>query len=118
MKESKDTLAYRFAEFSYGLKYGELPKEVIDAMKLYIMDWFGCAVGGLREPSSRMVLNLARELNGRSDSTVLGVGDKMEPTLAAFVNSNMSHSPRDGRRPSDNDGPSRCSGYSCRSGRL
>jgi 2-methylcitrate dehydratase PrpD len=92
MKESKDTLAYRFAEFASGLNYARLPKEVIDAMKLYIMDWFGCAVGGLREPSSLMLLNLARELNGRSDSTVLGVGDKMEPTLAAFVNSNMSHS--------------------------
>ncbi len=92
MKESKDTLAYRFGEFAHGLKYSELPKEVIDAMKLYIMDWFGCAVGGLREPSTWMVLNLARELNGRSDSTVIGVGDKMEPTLAAFVNSNMSHS--------------------------
>jgi 2-methylcitrate dehydratase PrpD len=92
MKESKDTLAYRFAEFSAGLSYDRLPQDVIDSMKLYIMDWFGCAIGGLREPSSAMILNAARELNGRSEATVLGAGDKMDPALAALVNGAMGHS--------------------------
>lgn len=91
MEESKDTLAYRFASFASGLKYDHVPKEVIEATKTYIMDWFGCALGGLEESSTQSILKVARELNGRADATVLGSGDKMSPTLAAMVNGTMSH---------------------------
>ncbi len=91
MEESKDTLAYRFATFASGLNYDSVPQEVIDATKLYIMDWFGCALAGLEEASTGPVLRVARELNGLADCTVLGAGDKMEPTLAAMVNGTMSH---------------------------
>jgi 2-methylcitrate dehydratase PrpD len=91
MEESKDTLAYRFAEFVGNLNYDLVPPEVITATKLYIMDWFGCAIGGVGVPSSKSILRVARQLNGRSDSTVVGSGDKMEPTLAAMVNGTMSH---------------------------
>jgi 2-methylcitrate dehydratase PrpD len=91
MEESKDTLAYKFATFVSDLNYDHVPKEVIEAAKTYIMDWFGCALGGLEESSTKSILKVARELNGRADATVLGSGDKMEPTLAAMVNGTMSH---------------------------
>jgi 2-methylcitrate dehydratase PrpD len=92
MEESKNTLAYRFATFAEKLNYDFVPREVIDAAKSYILDWFGCAIGGLGVPSSYSILRVARELNGRADATVLGSGEKMEPTLAAMVNGTMSHS--------------------------
>lgn len=91
MEESKDTLAYRFARFTEKLNYNSIPSEVIEATKSYILDWFGCAIGGFGVPSSGAILRVARELNGRSDSTVVGSGDRMEPTLAAMVNGTMSH---------------------------
>ncbi len=91
MQESKDTLAYRFAEFATSLSYDAVPQEVIQASKSYIMDWFGCALAGLQESSTQSILGVARRLNGRADSSVLGAGDKMEPTLAAMVNGTMSH---------------------------
>jgi 2-methylcitrate dehydratase PrpD len=90
-EESKDTLAYQFAEFVAGLKYEDIPKDVVAAAKSYITDWFGVALGGLGESSTDSILAVARELNGRSDCTVLGAGDKMDPTLAALVNGTMSH---------------------------
>lgn len=92
MGESKKTLAYQFAQFTVGLNYDFIPAEAIDAAKSYILDWFGCAVGGLDEPSTQMLLRVARELNGRADATVLGCGEKVEPMLAALVNGAMSHS--------------------------
>ena len=91
MEEYQNTLAYRFAKFATKLNYSFLPPEVIDATKSYVLDWFGCAVGGLDVPSTQIILRTARELNGRNDATVLGSGDKMEPTLAAMVNGTMSH---------------------------
>jgi 2-methylcitrate dehydratase PrpD len=91
MEESKDSLAYRFARFEEKLNFDFVPREVVDATKSYILDWFGCAIGGSGVPSSQSILRVARELNGRSDSTVMGSGDKMEPTLAAMVNGTMSH---------------------------
>jgi 2-methylcitrate dehydratase PrpD len=89
--ESKDTLAYRFAKFLEKLNYDFVPREVVDATKSYILDWFGCAIGGYGVPSSQSIIRVARELNGRADSTVLGAGDKMDPSLAAMVNGTMSH---------------------------
>lgn len=91
MEDSKDTLAYRFAKFVEELNYSFVPKEVIDATKFYILDWFGCAIGGVGTPSSQSILRVARELNGRMEATVLGSGDKMDPMLAAMVNGTMSH---------------------------
>jgi 2-methylcitrate dehydratase PrpD len=91
MEESKDSLAYRFGKFSNRFNYDFVPPGVIEAAKSYILDWFGCALAGLGEPSTQSLLRVARELNGRADATVLGSGDKMEPTLAALVNGAMSH---------------------------
>ena len=91
MEESRKTLAYQFAKFTTELNYDFIPTEVIEAAKSYILDWFGCAIAGLEEPSTQSLLRAARELNGRADATILGSGEKMEPTLAALVNGAMSH---------------------------
>jgi 2-methylcitrate dehydratase PrpD len=56
MEEYQNTLAYRFAKFANKLNFSFLPPEVIDATKAYLLDWFGCAVGGLDVPSTQMVV--------------------------------------------------------------
>ncbi len=91
MEGYQKTLAYQFAKFATKLNLDFVPPEVVHAAKAYVLDWFGCAVGGLDAPSSQIILRTARELNGRSDATVVGSGDKMEPTLAAMVNGTISH---------------------------
>jgi 2-methylcitrate dehydratase PrpD len=92
MSDLKEPLAYRFGKWAEGLKYESLPKEVIENTRLYILDWFGCCIAATDLPSTQSILKTARELNGRADVTVLGSGEKMEPTLAAMVNGTMSHS--------------------------
>lgn len=91
MGTENDSLSLQFARFGEATRYDRTSSEVVEAVKLYVLDWFGNCIGGAQAESSRCILAAAQELNGRSDSTVLGVGSKMEPSLAALVNGTMSH---------------------------
>ena len=49
------------------------------------MNWVGCALGAVDEPSVCQVLRVARYLSGRADSSVVA-GDALDPVNAALVN--------------------------------
>jgi 2-methylcitrate dehydratase PrpD len=43
------TIAGRFAEFLTDLKFDQLPTDVVDRTKLFLLDWLGCAIRGREE---------------------------------------------------------------------
>ena len=50
------TIAGRFAQFLTDLKFDQLPPDVVDRTKLFLLDWLGCAIREREEvwkPSGR-----------------------------------------------------------------
>lgn len=85
MAERSVTL--RLADWAAGLRYEDLPPEVVTAAKRFLLDSAGCALGGLSQPDCRIALEVLREVAGRGPATVLGTGEKLDPVSAALANS-------------------------------
>ena len=80
------------SEFIFGLKYENIPLDVIDTAKLCVLDSFSAAVGASKDP---MVLNIINEYksfykNG-NDIDIWGVDTKLPLIQAIFLNALMGH---------------------------
>ena len=62
------------------------PAEVIEKVKMHIMDNIGCSLGGSRSAIGRAVLPPFTAMGGSNDSTLIGGGLKVPAIQAAFVN--------------------------------
>ena len=82
----------RFAEFAAGLRYADLPPEVREALTVFLLDYLRVASLGQRMPWSAWTINLARELGGNGQSTLLFSQDRSDPERATFVNATCSGS--------------------------
>jgi 2-methylcitrate dehydratase PrpD len=71
--------------------YKDLPPEVVYQGKRCIIDWVGVTLGGLKHPSSAILINTVEELGGEPQATVLGTSIKTSVVNAALVNGAMSH---------------------------
>ncbi len=69
----------------------DLPEEVIDAAKKSFLDWFGVTLGGMKDPSVRLLVHFIEEMGGRRQATILGYGTKTNLLFAALCNGMMSH---------------------------
>ena len=84
-------LTRKLAEFVSGLKYEDLPLEVILEAKLCVLDWFGVALSGSKEPLIDILLQVVREEGGNPRASVVGRSDKVSLQQAALVNGVSSH---------------------------
>ena len=77
-----DTLAL----YATGLRYEDLPEDVIRIAKRAILDTVGCAFGGYTGSPSKIAIKLAGDVNARQGATVLLSGIRTSPDLAEFAN--------------------------------
>ncbi|OGA27870.1 MAG: hypothetical protein A3I01_01950 [Betaproteobacteria bacterium RIFCSPLOWO2_02_FULL_65_24] len=63
-----------------------LPDDVLEMARHCLLDWFGIAIGGAREPLVLKLLEEAREQGGHAQSTVIWHGERTSAALAALVN--------------------------------
>lgn len=90
---SDKTISQRIANIGSGLKYEDLPEQVQNNAKKFILDVIGCILAAKEHPSARiMVDTVFNEIGGRPDSTIMGYGLKVSPNLAALANGMMGHS--------------------------
>lgn len=82
----------RIAEFAAGLNYTALPAPVRTALTVFLLDYLRVASLGQRMSWSTWATNLARELGGRENSTVLFSHDRTDPERATFVNATYAGS--------------------------
>lgn len=78
---------------SYAVKatYEDLPEEVVSRAKLNILNILGKALAGYVTSLAKPYINLAKGMgSGRSDSTLIGDGDRIACAPAAFVNSSLA----------------------------
>lgn len=87
-------IAQRYADYATGLKFEELPSEVVDHTKKLILDIMANDIGGHDwMESGPKILNGVRALNrAGKGATVLASGEQMAPEWATLANGTFSHS--------------------------
>ena len=87
----KREITKELAYFLHGIRYEDLPVEVIENTKLSILDSLGCQAGLSTLSWSRQIYKTIMELGGVGESTIVYYGDKTSAENAAFVNSAFNH---------------------------
>ncbi len=73
------------AAFASGSRWQDLSADAVEALKIRVLDAFGCAIGALDAPPVQAVRTLNASLGGNPLSTLIG-GGKTAPDRAAFLN--------------------------------
>ena len=84
-----DRILNHLCDYALQLSYRDLPKEVIRRTKDIVLDTVGCALGGAGSPPAKIARAAASAITSASLSTVLVIGRKTSPALAAFANGVM-----------------------------
>ena len=80
------------SEFAAGLKFSDLPADVVANVKLMILDALGCAIAATTlGDGCRETMAVMRSLGGAPESTIIGTGDKVSAPNAAFANGALVH---------------------------
>jgi 2-methylcitrate dehydratase PrpD len=82
----KETISEKIAELSVNLRYDELPQAARTKAANLILDLLGSMIASKEIASSRIAAELALELDGPEESTVIGYDRKVAAPHAAFAN--------------------------------
>lgn len=83
------TVAERLARFAAALRFETLPDEVVDGVRLRLLDILGLALAGARAEFAGALLGLVEGEHGAC--TVLGTAHTAPPALAILVNGALAH---------------------------
>ena len=87
--DGQPPLAETLAGYANGLRYEDLPPDVVRLAKRMILDTVGCAFGGYSAGPSQIAIKRAKEVRSRHPATVLITGTRTSPDLAVFANGVM-----------------------------
>lgn len=85
MTELTDQLWQRYGS----LTLSDLPEDVLQVAEQCILDWFGCALAGSREPLSAILRDEFASTDGVC--TLVGSGLRADPLRAAMINGAAGH---------------------------
>ncbi len=78
-------------DFLHPLQAVDLPSEVLDRARYFLLDYLACAIRGSREESSAAVQRMIQRTGANGCSTVIGTRIRTIPGLAAMANGAASH---------------------------
>ena len=81
----------RLAEYAAGLRYEDLPDEVVAAAKDAIIDTVAACICGAALPWSRIVIDYAERTGPGGTSRILGRGSAVQAPAAALANGALAH---------------------------
>jgi len=86
------TPTHALAEFSAGLDFDDLPRDVVATLQLMILDSLGCAIAATTlGDGCRETIAVMRNLGGKPESSIIGSADKVSAPYAAFANGALVH---------------------------
>jgi len=89
---SMDATVERLITYISKINYDNLPIEVVDETKKFILDTIGVGLAGVREPGCKEVVDLVKKWSSnKAGSTIIYYGDRVSPPEAAFANSVLMH---------------------------
>jgi len=74
------------ATYAVETKFEDYPKQVIDRVKVLILDSIGCMFGGCQTNLGNAILTPIKSMGGSEEATIVGGGAKVPTIQAAFVN--------------------------------
>ena len=77
------------SEFAIGLKYEDIPENVVNEVKRYLYDSVGCAYGAQNTNDVNIIRDLYVDMGGKEEATIIGFGNKMPAVNATLINSLM-----------------------------
>ncbi len=83
------SLSQELARFVVETKFEDLPEAVVHEAKRTLLDSVGCALAGIQTDKGRISIALARRLGGPPESSIIGIGDKVSCSSAAFANGEL-----------------------------
>ena len=83
-------LVYDLVGHAAKVNCGDLPQDVIEITKKFILDTLGTAIAGSSAPGSGSVADLIKDWGGKEESTVMIYGGKVVAPHAAFINGMMA----------------------------
>lgn len=91
MTTATGNVALQVSEYIAGLRYQDLPAPVVQRAKAATLDAIGCMFLGHRIPLGPIIIQLARDLGGKAESTVVGAGFKTSCVNATLANATLVH---------------------------
>ena len=85
------TISEKIAAFADALTYKEIPKDVVEKIKLHLLDTLGISFVSSQMEFGAVVHKTAKELGKGDESTVIGFGTKFPAFSAALVNGTLGH---------------------------
>ena len=84
------TIVAALTDFVTSTRYEDLPQEVVEDTKRCILDSIGCGLGSTTTENGKMALEFVRrQHSGPPEAGILGFGDRVSCTGAAFANGEM-----------------------------
>ncbi|MFW5947403.1 MAG: MmgE/PrpD family protein [Gemmatimonadota bacterium] len=78
-----------WARWAAGLEFDDLSEAAVREAKRYLLDSFGCALGGYQQEDVKIALAVLAEIAGSGPGTVIGSGAKMDVVSASLANALM-----------------------------
>jgi len=80
------------AQYAKRMKWWDLPQGVVEITKKSILDTLAVTIGASSmSPALKMIADIAKEIGGKPESTIIVFGYKVPAIMAAFANGAMSH---------------------------
>ena len=84
-------LTQEVASFVAKTRHRDLPQEVVQLARGFILDGFGVALAGSNDECSRIVQAQIRQMHGKGESAILGTGLSAPAAKAALANGVAGH---------------------------
>jgi 2-methylcitrate dehydratase len=84
-----DTAAWALAKYAVGLKYEDLPPDVVAITKRRILDAVGGVYGAYNAPSMAILRSVLMSEGAKPESTIIGSGQMTDAANATIVNGSM-----------------------------
>ena len=85
-------ITQELAKYCSGLKFRQLPEEVIGRVKYFFLDFIGVACRGSRGDSSQSMYRFVREMDrGAKNGVIIGTKERAPYLYAALANGTSSH---------------------------
>ena len=86
------TLAEQVGAFAHSSRYEQLPADVIDSVRMRVLDILGICVAAAPLRTSAAARAWVREQGGTPQARAVGLSHRVPAALAAFVNGVLAHS--------------------------
>src|SRR5450755_4499887 len=80
------------SRWAASLQYKHLSPDAVYQAKRFLLDSFGCALGGFGQHDVKIALAVLDEIAGRGLATVIGTGRRIDPVSASLANALMIRS--------------------------